>query len=110
MIQQSCLFFDTSTPSVIAGPSTEAQAATGIAKSKTYYAGLTKTLKLTTSSKWKNVKTTWSTSNKSIVKIAKKTNKTVTINCVKAGKANVTATLSGEASSGSLKVIVYDTK
>ena len=37
--------------SVIAVPSTEAQAATGIAKSKTYYAGQTKTLKLTTSSK-----------------------------------------------------------
>lgn len=80
--------------SVIAVPSTEAQAATGIAKSKTYYAGQTKTLNLTTSSKWKNVKTTWSTSKKSIVKIAKKTNKTVTINCVKAGKANVTAKVS----------------
>ena len=80
--------------SVIAVPSTEAQAATGIAKSKTYYVGQTKTLKLTTSSKWKNVKTTWSTSKKSIVKIAKKTNKTVTINCVKAGKANVTAKVS----------------
>lgn len=77
---------------VTAVPVTNAQAATtGVAKSKTYAAGKSYTLKLTTPSTWKSVKTTWSTSNKSVASLSSSKAKSVKVKAVKKGTATVKA-------------------
>ena len=86
---------------VTAVPATNAEAATtGVTKSKTCYAGKSFNLTLTTPSSWKSVKTTWTTSKKSVAKVAKKSTKKVKVTGVKAGtatvKVKVTAKKSGK--------------
>jgi hypothetical protein len=85
---------------VTAVPVTNAEAATtGVAKTKTYYVGKSYTLKLTTPSSWKSVKTTWTTSKKSVAKLASKKNKSVKVTAVKAGSATVKAQVTYKKSS-----------
>lgn len=79
---------------VTAVPVTNAEAATtGLPKSKSYYAGKTYTLKLTTPSSWKSVSTKWSATNNNTkaVAISNKKAKSVTVKALKKGKAVVTA-------------------
>ena len=78
---------------VTAVPVTNAEAATGLPKSKSYYAGKTYTLELTTPSSWKSVSTKWSATNNNTkaVAISDKKAKSVTVKALKKGKAVVTA-------------------
>ena len=76
---------------VTAVPVTDAQAATGVAKSKNYYVGKTYTLKLTTPKTWKSVSTKWTTSKSSVAKLTSKKAKSVKVTAVKKGTATVTA-------------------
>jgi hypothetical protein len=80
---------------VTAVPVTSAEAATtGVAKTKTYYVGKSYTLTLTTPSTWKSVKTTWTTSKKSVASLSSKKAKSVKVTAVKAGSATVKAKVS----------------
>ena len=88
---------------VTAVPVTNAQAATtGLPKSKNYYAGKTYTLKLTTPSSWKSVKTTWSEKS-SAVSLSSKKAKSVKVKAIKKGSATVKATVTYKKSSKSYK-------
>ena len=88
---------------VTAVPVTNAQAAsTGLPKSKNYYAGKTYTLKLTTPSSWKSVKTTWSEKS-SKVSLSSKKAKSVKVKAIKKGSATVKATVTYKKSSKSYK-------
>ncbi|MCI7106733.1 MAG: Ig-like domain-containing protein [Agathobacter sp.] len=74
---------------VTAVPVTSAEAATtGVPKTKTYYAGKTYTLKLTTPKSWKSVKSTWSEKS-SAVSLSSKKAKSVKVKAIKAGSATV---------------------
>ena len=74
---------------VTAVPVTSAEAATtGVPKTKTYYAGKTYTLTLTTPKSWKSVKSTWSEKS-SAVSLSSKKAKSVKVKAIKAGSATV---------------------
>lgn len=69
------------------------------ATKKTYYAGKSYKLKVTTPSSWKSVKVT-STSSKKSVATVKTSKKTITVKAVKAGKSTVTVKVTGKNSKG----------
>ena len=88
---------------VTAVPVTNAQAATtGLPKNKTYAAGKSYTLKLTTPSSWKSVKTTWSEKDSEISLSSKKA-KSVKVKAIKKGSAKVTAKVTFKKASKSYK-------
>ena len=69
------------------------------ATKKTYYAGKSYKLKVTTPSSWKSVKVTSKSSKKSVATV-KTSKKTITVKAVKAGKSTVTVKVTGKSSKG----------
>ena len=69
------------------------------ATKKTYYAGKSYKLKVTTPSSWKSVKVTSKSSKKSVATV-KTSKKTITVKAVKAGKSTVTVKVTGKNKKG----------
>lgn len=69
------------------------------ATKKTYYAGKSYKLKVTTPSSWKSVKVTSKSSKKSVATV-KTSKKTITVKAVKAGKSTVTVKVTGKSKKG----------